>query len=494
MSEEYADKPHIVRLLPVLDEADVLEQNLRWWQGAGIPTIAVECGSSDASPEICRQALHSGHLIRLERLGKAVGWKLAAQRLLELAQEETADVVVLAGADEFFETEDGSPLREALEQDLAEGRTRMRFDVMEFCWSTADDDDELDVVARMRHYRHHSAASSFRAFVLDPSLDLSNPRAIRSAAPQKSSSRTYVNRHYPLRSKRQATSRVKAQRLKPFFIGSIVSPLAGVIDSVEALRLPSEWLNRHGSGRWVRRDGASRALLTRTATDLREARRTSQDFKRSLATLSRRYGELLLENERLTNGSETGASSRWYDQMYVVNRQLYDVEPRASAYFPAWRALLDRLPDKAAILEVGCGSGQLAQLLLQAGHQPYVGFDFSREAIDMARRRLPEGEFVVADARTTDLFESATYDVAVCTEVLEHVDDDRGLLRRVPPGVRVIATVPTFDSTTHLRFFPEASDAYERYRRELEDLTVTVLDLEGRGALLLLDGRTPSRP
>lgn len=180
--------------------------------------------------------------------------------------------------------------------------------------------------------------------------------------------------------------------------------------------------------------------------------------------------------------------------MYVVNRQLYDVEPRASAYFPAWRTLLDRLPDKAAILEVGCGSGQLAQLLVQEGHQPYVGFDFSREAIDMARRRLPEGEFVVADARTTDLFESAAYDVAVCTEVLEHVDDDRGLLRRIPPGVRVIATVPTFDSTTHLRFFPEASDAYERYRRELEDLTVTVLDMEGRGALLLLDGRTPSRP
>lgn len=487
-------EPHIVRLLPVLDEEDILERNLRWWQAAGIPTIAVDCGSADASAEICARGLGDGQVIRLERLDHATPWPVLADRLLELAREEAAGLVVLAAADEFFETEDGTSLRQALARDLANSRTRMRFDVMEFCWSTADDATEPDVLLRMGHYRHHGAASSFRAYVLDESLDLSNPRAIGSDAEQRSSPRKYVNRHYPLRSERQAAARVEARRLEPFFIGSICSPLARVTEDAEALRLPAEWLTAHQPQHWIRRDTASRALLARTAGELGDARRACAALRRDVAVVSRRYGEVLHYNERLATGSATeSASSRWYDEMYEVNQRLYDVEPQDSVYFPAWSALATRVPERAAILEVGCGSGQLAQLLLGESARSYVGFDFSSRAIELARRRVPHGDFRVADARNTALFDEASYNLVVCTEVLEHVDDDRALLRRISPGVRVLATVPTFDSTTHVRFFDDAAEAQKRYRAELTGLTVTPVELRTAGALLLLDGTTPDR-
>lgn len=79
---------------------------------------------------------------------------------------------------------------------------------------------------------------------------------------------------------------------------------------------------------------------------------------------------------------------------------------------PAMSALLDKYPPAEPILDVGCGSGDLAIYLAQLGHQ-VVGIDFVEVAIRQARekiRSLPSNvrsllEFQVADALKPSLLQ-----------------------------------------------------------------------------------------
>jgi 2-polyprenyl-3-methyl-5-hydroxy-6-metoxy-1,4-benzoquinol methylase len=76
-----------------------------------------------------------------------------------------------------------------------------------------------------------------------------------------------------------------------------------------------------------------------------------------------------------------------------------------------------------SILDIGCGQGSLlAELRLEFPHIKTSGVDVSASAVELARRRVPGGDFQVLDIATASL--SVKYDLAVCSEVLEHVPDD----------------------------------------------------------------------
>lgn len=157
------------------------------------------------------------------------------------------------------------------------------------------------------------------------------------------------------------------------------------------------------------------------------------------------------------------APASWYDDAYE-DLEEYHVHYSSSAYLPVWESIANRVASGTKILEIGCGSGQLAHLLLDKGILgAYVGFDFSSIAIQLARRNLPAERFEVADAKTTELFSSADYDTVICTEVLEHIVDDILVLERIPSGKRVVATVPDFDWDSHVRFFADANEVRTRY-------------------------------
>ena len=142
-------------------------------------------------------------------------------------------------------------------------------------------------------------------------------------------------------------------------------------------------------------------------------------------------------------GTERGTD--WYDDDYSTNPH-YRVPYYESRYYPVWSVIVDRIRSAGhqRVLEVGCGSGQLAAYIVeQGGVESYTGVDFSRQAIELARQMAPKGTFRVGDA--TD---PRTYDVPadciVCTEVLEHIDEDLAVLSRFPSGVRCLCTVPDF--------------------------------------------------
>jgi len=53
------------------------------------------------------------------------------------------------------------------------------------------------------------------------------------------------------------------------------------------------------------------------------------------------------------------------------------------------------------IVEFGCGNGWLAEKLVKFG--PVTGIDLADHAIEEARRRVPEGNFLCGDALNMDL-------------------------------------------------------------------------------------------
>lgn len=182
----------------------------------------------------------------------------------------------------------------------------------------------------------------------------------------------------------------------------------------------------------------------------------------------------------------------WYDNVYE-NRQEYSVHYTKSVYYPLWTVIIDRLRamNARSILEIGCGSGQLAQAVrevLPPVH--YYGFDISPVAVEMAAKSNPDYRFEIADALETELYRSVDYDCVIATEVLEHIERDRDVVRSISGGSRFIGSVPNFDSESHVRFFKSASEVKERYESLFDALSVsTIIFSERKAEFYLLDGR-----
>jgi len=74
------------------------------------------------------------------------------------------------------------------------------------------------------------------------------------------------------------------------------------------------------------------------------------------------------------------------------------------------------------ILDYGCGRGRLASLLQKYG--TVTGLDFSREAIEQAKQRVPKGTFFMKDVldRAWVTTHQNQFDVVVNSELIEHLD------------------------------------------------------------------------
>lgn len=159
-------------------------------------------------------------------------------------------------------------------------------------------------------------------------------------------------------------------------------------------------------------------------------------------------------------------------------------------WYGSWAVIGDRVAavPGARVLDMGCGAGHLAHLLADRGVEHYTGFDFSAKRLEQARVVVPAFRFEIADAYTTDLFETVEYDIVVCTEFLEHLEGDLQILERIRTGTRVLGTVPNYDAKAHLRYFHTADEVAARYSPLFANLTVTQIHNVGGGSEWLIDG------
>lgn len=142
-----------------------------------------------------------------------------------------------------------------------------------------------------------------------------------------------------------------------------------------------------------------------------------------------------------------------------------------SPWLEMYETLAAMLDANEEVVDLGCGTGRFIELLRRKGHYGKVsGVDWSAAALEAAFDYCePRGGTVAPTFMREDLAEwepdpkRRGNTVYVCSEVLEHLPDDLGVVRRIPPGHRFLFTVPNFASRSHLRTFPRVGDLWERY-------------------------------
>ena len=196
---------------------------------------------------------------------------------------------------------------------------------------------------------------------------------------------------------------------------------------------------------------------TRPANGIRSAKRT---LKRLLG----------LQKEERPHGKQP---AEYYDELYA-NSEEYGKPFWQSRYYFLWTVIIDRLRrgKPNTLLDLGCGSGQFAELVHRDLTIDYLGVDISQTAIEKATaRNLPGFRFEVGDALTSPLLESG-FDAVVCMEVLEHLERDIELLERIRPGVRCLCTVPNFPFVSHVRHFENEAEVRDRYTDLFDSIDV----------------------
>ena len=98
-----------------------------------------------------------------------------------------------------------------------------------------------------------------------------------------------------------------------------------------------------------------------------------------------------------------------------------------------------------SVLDLGCGDGRLSSLLSPSKH--YVGVDYSGVRIKQARKDYPERRFYHDDLHGfVDSNNLNFFDLIVCVEVLEHLEDPRLLLDKLKQkkdkNAPIVATIP----------------------------------------------------
>lgn len=106
--------------------------------------------------------------------------------------------------------------------------------------------------------------------------------------------------------------------------------------------------------------------------------------------------------------------------------------------------IIARKAPGGVVLDYGCLTGDLYEQL--APHRParIIGIDISRQGIETARARFPEGEYTVMDAHRTS-FPDATFDLVVGRSILHHLDWEvaiREVARILKPGGIAVFTEP----------------------------------------------------
>lgn len=142
---------------------------------------------------------------------------------------------------------------------------------------------------------------------------------------------------------------------------------------------------------------------------------------------------------------------------YERDNKFYDEAFKQNSDMSRYQEILEdigKIVGEHSVLDIGCGTAELSKYV-----KNYKGFDFSEEAIKIAKALPTNPDVWVGNAYDKENYKEADY--YVLTETLEHLDDLK-VLDLIPKG-KIIFSVPSFNDTAHLRVYTEKT-VRERFK------------------------------
>ena len=137
---------------------------------------------------------------------------------------------------------------------------------------------------------------------------------------------------------------------------------------------------------------------------------------------------------------------------------------KAATHYNQWIFSQFRPYLKGSVLEVGCGIGTFTELIAHSCPQ-VLAVDLNEDYTQQARDRLRHcTNLKIQTVDATQLQANQTFDTIVMLDVLEHIEDDIGVLQQLkqclePNGI-LILKVPAFNA-----LYNSMDEAVGHYRR-----------------------------
>lgn len=169
--------------------------------------------------------------------------------------------------------------------------------------------------------------------------------------------------------------------------------------------------------------------------------------------------------------------------MHTANKSFY----KAPRYVLRKHNILDTLgkykKDLDSFLDVGCGAGELACTLAKQGLKGEA-VDFSDEAIEHAKtiraKRGVTPQQLKFHVGGLEKVKGKKFDLVICSEVLEHIEDDAAMLRELLKHTRkyLLVSVPAKQ-----KLFDSSDKAVGHFRRYEKESLQKMLESEGLSVL-----------
>ena len=173
----------------------------------------------------------------------------------------------------------------------------------------------------------------------------------------------------------------------------------------------------------------------------------------------------------------------YYQEMakksFYLNTKIFKASDKKSYYSKemgmrlnhSMQNILDSIPNrKAKILDIGCYTGELLNLLKLNGFKHLTGVDPAPIAVKLAKERYG---LKVIESNLLDGKVKGQYDYIIVTHVMEHIKDLRkflsALIVLMAPGARIYIESPdahNFFISDSSKYLPEHQEAYQQFSLE----------------------------
>lgn len=184
-----------------------------------------------------------------------------------------------------------------------------------------------------------------------------------------------------------------------------------------------------------------------------------------------------------------GKRSAFYDRYHLKNQRFFKViRPGNFTYFYTLDFLhkpyLLPILRQGQILDVGCGVGALSLYAARLGAK-VTGIDISARAIGICNDAKKALGFKNVSFKEAELTAGqATFDLAICSEIIEHVPDDQKfaklLLTQLKPGGFLYLSTPSLDTVLYrFGFYTKFDSEVGHLRRYTEQSLAKLLEKAG---------------